>query len=40
MYTERDRQGNITDTKVVSSEVLFANARIKYFQDAAPRVSR
>lgn len=37
IYTERDRQGNITATKVVEAEVLFANARIKYFQDSAPK---
>jgi hypothetical protein len=38
VYTVRDRQGNITDTKTVESEVLFANARIKYFQGSAPKV--
>ena len=29
----RDGQGNVTETKKVESEVLFANARLKYFQD-------
>lgn len=40
MYVERDRQGNIIAEKTVMSEVLFANPRIKYFQDAAPKVTR
>ena len=32
-YTVSDRQGNILETKTVQSEVLFANARVKYFVD-------
>lgn len=38
IYVERDRQGNILGEKVVQSEVLFANPRIKYFQDTTPKV--
>ena len=35
------KRGDIlTDERVVNSEVLFANARIKYFQDATPKVAR
>lgn len=37
---ERDRDGNVTGEKVISSEVLFANPRVKYFQAATPKVSR
>lgn len=33
--SEVDRKGNITGTKVVGSEVLFANAVVKFFQDPA-----
>lgn len=40
VVTERDSKGNITGTKTVQSEVLFANARLRYFQDATPKVSR
>jgi hypothetical protein len=32
-YYEVDRQGNVLGTKKVQSEVLFANARLKFFQD-------
>lgn len=32
-YTERDKKGNITGTFTVKSDVLFANARVKYFID-------
>lgn len=32
-YFEVDKKGNILSTNKVESEVLFANARIKYFQD-------
>ncbi len=39
-YTERDSKGNVTGTKTVTSEVLFANARLRYFKDAAPRTGR
>lgn len=39
-YNEVDSKGNITGTGEVKSEVLFANARIKYFQDAAPKVMK
>lgn len=35
---ERDAKGNVTGVKEVESEVLFANARLRYFVDAAPRV--
>lgn len=38
VVTDRDNKGNITGTRVVSSEVLFANPRFKYFKDAAPKV--
>jgi hypothetical protein len=35
------KRGDIlTDERVVASEVLFANARVKYFNDATPRVGR
>jgi hypothetical protein len=37
LVTIRDRQGNVTEIKTVESEVLFANARLKFFKDAAPR---
>lgn len=37
IYTERDFKGNITGTGTVQSEVLFANARLRYFQDATPK---
>lgn len=36
----RDNKGNQTGTMVVESEVLFANARLRYFQDAAPKAGR
>jgi hypothetical protein len=39
-YNEVDSQGNIVGVKVVESEILFANPRIKYFQDATPKVGR
>jgi hypothetical protein len=32
-YTVSDRQGNVVEVKTVESDVLFANARLKYFQD-------
>lgn len=31
-YTVRDDAGNVIETKKVTSEVLFANARVKFFQ--------
>lgn len=34
-YHVVDRKGNIIETKTVISEVLFANARIRYFVDPA-----
>lgn len=40
VITERDNKGNITGTRQVTSEVLFANARLRYFQDATPKVQR
>lgn len=40
VVTERDKAGNITGTKTIQSEVLFANLRIKYFQDPAPKTGR
>jgi hypothetical protein len=40
LYTNRDKDGNILSEATVQAEVLFANARIKYFQDPTPRVSR
>jgi hypothetical protein len=33
VVTERDSKGNVTGTRVIESEVLFANARLKFFQD-------
>lgn len=35
-----DGNGNIIDQKPVTSDVLFANARVKYFQSSTPKVSR
>ncbi len=32
-YTVRDKKGNITETKQVVAEVLFANAKIRFFVD-------
>lgn len=32
-YTVRDRAGNVVDTQTVKSEVLFANAKVKFFVD-------
>lgn len=40
VVTERDNKGNVTGTRTITSEVLFANARLRYFQDATPKVSR
>ena len=37
---EVDSKGNITGTRTVQSEVLFANIQIKYFQDPTPKVAR
>jgi hypothetical protein len=34
-YHEVDRQGNVIGTKTVQSEILFANARLRYFNDPA-----
>jgi hypothetical protein len=34
IYNELDSKGNIIGQKQVQSEILFANARLKYFQDA------
>lgn len=34
VYNEVDAQGNIIGTKTVQSEILFANSRFRYFQDA------
>ena len=39
-YQEVDNQGNILGTKTVESEVLFANFRVKRFQDPTPRATR
>lgn len=33
VYTVRDAKGNIVGTETVCSEVLFANARLRFFQD-------
>jgi len=38
VIVERDSKGNITGTRTVDSEVLFANARLRYFKDATPKV--
>lgn len=40
VVTERDNKGNITGTRTIQSEILFANPRLKYFQDATPKVGR
>jgi hypothetical protein len=40
VYNELDAKGNIIGEKVVQSEILFANLKLKYFQDAAPKVTR
>lgn len=40
VYNDVDNKGNIVGTKTVQSEILFANARLKYFQDATPKVVR
>ena len=40
VVTERDREGNITGTKTIASEVLFANAQLRYFQDPTPKVQK
>lgn len=34
VVTERDAAGNVTGTREIKSEVLFANPRLRYFQDA------
>lgn len=34
VVTITDNKGNIIETKTIQSEVLFANARLSYFQDA------
>lgn len=40
-YNEVDSKGNPTgQVKTVQSEVIFANARLRYFVDAAPKVGR
>lgn len=33
VYTVRDFKGNITETKTVTSEVLFANLKLRFFVD-------
>lgn len=40
VVTERDHKGQITGTRSVTSEVLFANPRLKYFLDPTPKVAR
>jgi len=37
VYNVVDRKGNILETKTVESEVLFANAKIRYFVDPTRR---
>jgi hypothetical protein len=39
VYNEVDSKGNIIGTKTVTSEILFANPRLRYFQDT-PKVSK
>jgi hypothetical protein len=34
VYNELDSKGNVIGQKVVQSEILFANPRLKYFQDS------
>jgi len=36
VVNELDSKGNITGTRTITSEVMFANLRVKYFQDAVP----
>jgi hypothetical protein len=36
-YSVYDREGNLIETKTVTSEILFANSRIQYFQDSTPK---
>lgn len=38
LVTLRDAKGAVTGEKIVESEVLFANAEVKYFQDPQPVV--
>lgn len=40
VVTERSKDGTVTATRTVTSEVLFANARLKYFRDATPKVGK
>jgi len=40
VVTERDSKGVITGTRTIQSEVLFANPRVKYFQDSTRSQSR
>lgn len=40
LYNITDVKGAITGTGVVQSEIVFANARVKYFNDATPKVVR
>lgn len=35
-----DEKGNVIGTDTVKSEILFANARIRYFVDATPKAAR
>lgn len=37
VVTERDNKGTIIGTRTVTSEVLFANPRLRYFQDQTPK---
>lgn len=40
VLNELDSKGNVIGTSTVQSEILFANARLKYFQNPVPTVKR
>jgi hypothetical protein len=40
VITERDAKGNVTGVRKVESEVLFANARVRYFVDNSPKAAK
>lgn len=40
VVTERDNKGVITGTRIITSEIMFANAQLRYFQDATPKAVR
>lgn len=40
VVNELDGKGNVIGTRTITSEVLFANARLRYFRDATPKVGK